>query len=75
MAGLFNGFYDSLLAVLPQSPFQNFINGIGTIPFLGFLNWFIPIGTFINIGVTWLGAIAIFYIYGIVMRWVKMIGD
>nr|DAF20302.1 MAG TPA: hypothetical protein [Inoviridae sp.] len=45
------------------------------LPFLGYLNWFIPIGTIVKVGLSWLAAIALFYIYSIIMRWVKMIGD
>ena len=75
MTQLINKFGDFLVSVLPVSPFQKFLAQVGGLPYLGYLNWFIPVGTFIKIGEAWLGAIALFYLYSIVMRWVKMIGD
>lgn len=75
MTQLINKFGDFLISVLPVSPFQKFLAQVSGLPYLGYLNWFIPVGTFIKIGEAWLGAIALFYLYSIVMRWVKMIGD
>lgn len=75
MKELINSFAQTLMSVLPTSPFQQFLGDFSDIPYLGWLNWFIPIGSFIRIGIVWLSAIAIFYLYSIIMRWVKMIGD
>lgn len=60
---------------LPGSPFRSSIDALGNIPGLGVVNWFFPIGDFITITSAWLVAIALFYLYSIIMRWVKMIGD
>lgn len=68
-------FAASLSKILPTSPFQQYIRLFGDLPYLGFLNWFIPVKAFINIGKAWLAVIAVFYLYSIVMRWVKMIGN
>lgn len=75
MTQLVNKFGDFLVKALPTSPFHPYIEQIKNLPYLGYLNWFLPVGTFIKIGEAWLGAIALFYLYSIVMRWVKMIGD
>ena len=40
---------------------------------LGFVNWFIPFGTFISITETWLTGVAVYYVYQIALRWVKVI--
>lgn len=68
---------DKLLAVvlslLPLSPFKEFIDKLGDIPFLGYLNYFIPVGTCLKIGAAWLSAIALFYLYSVVARWIKLI--
>ena len=61
-------FANTLLSVLPKSPFSN-------IPYLGWVNWFIPFRDFIYIGGLWLTVIGLFYIYQIIMRWIKVIGD
>lgn len=64
-----------LAKVLPASPFQQYIQAFSKLPYLSWLNWFLPIAAFVKIGAAWLACIAVFYIYSIVMRWVKMIGD
>ena len=68
-------FAAALAKVLPLSPFQQYIKAFGSLPYLGYLNWFLPVASFIKIGLAWLGCIALFYLYSIVMRWVKLIGD
>lgn len=75
MTELLNKFGQILMEVLPTSPFQQFLSDFQNLPYLGWLNWFIPVGTFVKIGVAWLTAIGVFYLYSIIMRWIKMIGD
>lgn len=74
-SGLLDKFGDWLITVLPRSPFQGFLSNFKTAfsPYLGYLNWFIPIGDFLNIFSVWLGAVIVFYLYSIIMRWVKML--
>ena len=72
---LITAFASVLSSVLPTSPFQQYIRAVGNLPYLGILNWFIPVGALVKIGAAWLGAIALFYLYSIAMRWVKVIGD
>lgn len=72
---VFNAFADSLMKLLPVSPFQRYLDMFSDIPYLGILNWFIPIGTFVRIGFAWLSVISVFYLYSVVMRWLKIIGD
>lgn len=67
-------FANTLLSVLPKSPFTSLLNSFSDIPYLGWLNWFLPIKDFIFIGGLWLGVISLFYIYQIIMRWIKVIG-
>lgn len=66
-------FLHAVLSVLPQSPFASFIDALSSIPYLGYLNYFIPIGSFIAIGQSWLVAVGLFYLYSIIMRWIRMI--
>lgn len=70
---IFNSFANSLASVLPRSPFSQFLAQFENLPFLGFINWFIPIGTCIDILLAWLSAIALFYLYSIALRWLKAI--
>lgn len=70
-----NGIVGSLLSFLPDSPFTSFIDSIENLDFLPYLNWFVPVGTLIAIGTAWLACIAVYYIYQVVLRWAKVIGD
>ena len=78
MDGLNNAVYnvvEFILGVLPDSPFQ-FLQELSNSPvaqWLRWLNWFIPINLFIGIFQAWLSAIAIYYVYQMVLRWAKAI--
>jgi len=63
----------SVLALFPMSPFLPAIQSLGELPFLGYLNWFFPIGEFIVIGSAWLVAIGLYYAYMVIARWVKLL--
>lgn len=62
------------LSILPDSPFQKFLAAIGEIPGLGYLNYFVPVSEMVVILESWVAAIAIFYIYQLILRWIKLIG-
>ena len=72
---LFEAWGDKILNLLPLSPFQEFIEQFRSLPYLGWLNWFFPVGDCLVVMAVWLGAVGLFYLYSIVMRWLKMIGD
>lgn len=72
---LFNSLADTVVDLLPSSPFQEFISEFGSFQYLGWLNWFFPVGDCLRVMAIWLGAVGLFYFYSIVMRWLKMIGD
>lgn len=73
MKSIIDALLDFVLKLLPLSPFDEIISSLEDMPFLGYLNWFIPIGTFIKIGAVWLTSITLFYMYSIILRWVKAI--
>lgn len=75
ITSIFNQFGEALSKVLPLSPFREYINAFGDIPYLGWLNWFVPFRAITKILAAWLAAVALFYLYSIAMRWLKMIGD
>lgn len=64
-----------LLSVLPTSPFADFVDQFASLPWLGVLNWFFPVRQCLIVMAAWLAAITLFYLYSVVMRWVKLIGD
>lgn len=68
-------FIEGALSILPDSPFiflKNYSNSpIGQ--WLGYVNWFIPVNTFLAIMEIWLVAIATYYVISIILRWAKAI--
>lgn len=62
-----------LLSALSSSPFESYMHYISEFPCLKYINYFVPVGTIISITETWVTAIGIFYLYSIVLRWVKAI--
>ena len=75
MYKLASGLGRQVLKLLPTSPFRSFIDGFQAPQYLGWLNWFFPVSEIISILVLWLSAVALFYLYSVIMRWVKLIGD
>lgn len=63
----------AILALLPLSPFAGFIDSLEAVPYLGYINYFIPVGAMLKIGTAWLSAIALFYLYSVLARWIKLI--
>lgn len=75
MYGIVQNLGSAVLALLPASPFRGFIDDFVPPTYLGWLNWFFPVQSILIILGIWLSSIALFYLYSIIMRWVKMIGD
>lgn len=65
----------SVIELFPASPFTilDELSGSVAYEWLQFVNWFVPIGTFVGIFEAWLSGVAIYYIYQIVLRWIKVI--
>lgn len=68
-----SGLLDAVLSLFPASPFSQFMEDIASMPYLGYVNWFIPIGRMLDVGTAWLAAIGVYYLYSVVARWVKLI--
>lgn len=62
-----------LIDVLPGSPINWIISNDAINEYVGYLNWFIPVYTFIGILENWLMAVLIYYGVQIVLRWVKAV--
>ncbi|MEG1709605.1 MAG: hypothetical protein RR313_11795 [Anaerovoracaceae bacterium] len=65
----------TILSMLPNSPFSSVIDTVADAEWLGYINYFIPIGTLVGIATTWGVAIGVFYVYQMILRWAKAIGD
>ena len=73
MKNLLDKFLQAVLSLFPLSPFREVINELGTLPYLGYINWFVPIWDFVKIGTVWLAAIAAYFAWSIIARWIKLI--
>lgn len=51
----------AVLALLPTSPFVGFLGLVDSVPFVSYLNWFLPISDILAILEVWLSTVAIFY--------------
>lgn len=61
------------LKLLPDSPFRGFIDSLGDVPFIGYLNYFIPISDFLVLLTAWGTAVTLFYVVSAVLRYVRAI--
>jgi len=60
------------LGFLPDSPFKLLSNSpIQSL--LPYINWFIPFDFMVSTLEAWLIAIAVYYIYSVILRWAKAI--
>lgn len=73
MKEMLDTFLSAILSVLPLSPFASVIDSLEQLPYLGYINYFVPVGAILKIGTAWLTAIALFYLYSVLARWIKLI--
>lgn len=76
LSEMLTGGLKAVLGFFPDSPFVVLRDMAAASEFsewLGFLNWFIPVNSFVAIIEVWLGCIAIYYVWQIVLRWLKAI--
>lgn len=73
MDALFEKLFTWLTSFLPTSPFRNFIAAISEIPYLAEFNWFFPVSECLAIMQLWLTAVALYYLYSAIMRFIGLI--
>ena len=71
---LFAAVLNIVFSLLPNSPFLNISTySLSMNKYLSNLSWLLPIKEMIGILVVWLGCMLIYYVYSVVMRWIKLI--
>ena len=71
---LFAEVLNIVFSLLPDSPFLNISTySLSINKYLPNLSWLLPIKQIIGILVIWLGCMLIYYVYSVVMRWIKLI--
>lgn len=73
MKNLLDKFLAAVLALFPFSPFQPVIRELESLPYLSYINWFVPVGDFIKIGTIWVTAIGAYYAWSVIARWIKLL--
>lgn len=73
MKEILDKFLQVVIALFPLSPFTPVIQELSSLPYLGYINWFIPIGDFIKIGTLWITAIGAYYAWSVIARWIKLV--
>lgn len=63
----------AVLGLLPDSPFRGFIDSLSGIPYVGYLNYFIPVSDFLALLAVWGTAVGAFYLVSAILRFVKAI--
>lgn len=61
-----------VLWLLPDSPFQMLNNSV-IAPYLGYINWILPLDFVVSTLSLWLVAVAGYYIYSMILRWIKAV--
>lgn len=69
----FNSMLSLIIDLLPDSPFRGFIDNLTSIPYLGYLNYFVPVGHFVAILTAWTACIATYYVLSAVLRTINAI--
>lgn len=63
-----------LIAILPVSPFQAVLSSLEETPYLGYLNWFFPVGRCVSVLTAWGVAIGVYYGISWILRQLDIIG-
>lgn len=58
--------------LLPDSPFTALSNS-PIAPYLGMINWIVPLNFIVTTLTAWLTAVSVYYVYSVLLRWVKAV--
>ena len=68
----FGNILNFIFSFLPNSPFSD-IDNSAIVEFIGYLNYLVPVTEIVSILTVWGSAIGIYYVYQIVLRWIKAV--
>lgn len=69
---VFSDLLNSIIEALPTSPFAQFTYSTLSNNLLGFLNYFLPISEVIAVLQLWVIAVAGYYIYKYILKFIRM---
>lgn len=70
---LFTRLFETIMLLLPTSPFHNIELNSTFIDFLGYFNYYVPMSTLLAIMVSWLSCIITYYAYQLLLRNIKAV--
>lgn len=65
---------EKVISFFPDDPFVDIVDSFSDLPYLSYLNWFIPVKDSLIVFAVWLGAVGIYYAYSFIARHIKLIG-
>lgn len=69
----FSDLADKLINALPPSPIAWLQANSEINKYMSYVNWFIPVYTFIGMMEVWLTAVVIYYVVQVILRWAKIV--
>lgn len=72
---IINGILSKVFFFLPVDPLKDGFDALTDNEWIQMLNWFIPVGEILTYVTIWIAAVGSFYVYQIILRWIKAIGD
>lgn len=70
---IFNTLWVAIVSFLPGSPFKAIIAKLNGVPYMAELNWFFPVHECLVVVEVWLTAVALYYMYSAIMRFIKIL--
>lgn len=70
---IFNKIWTGIINFLPGSPFKALVETFSNIPYLSYLNWFVPVTEMVAVLEAWLAVVAIFYVYRALLRFINLL--
>ena len=70
---IFNTLWVAIISFLPGSPFKAIIANLDGLPYMAELNWFFPVHECVIVIEVWLTAVALFYTYMAIMRFIRIL--
>lgn len=69
----FSKIADAIIDALPKSPISYLAENETVSKYLGYVNYFIPVYLWISILEGWLIAVVTYYVFQVILRWIKVI--
>lgn len=64
-----------LLAILPDTPFMQFLIQLNELPYLNYLNWFVPVGRCLTVMTAWWTCVVVYYGISWILRQLGFVGS